>query len=68
MSTRMAALPDWSGRDWLLAGGLAVSFAPAPVALARVWLSADHLAHGFLVPCALMLAVGADLRRTFGAR
>jgi exosortase len=36
--------------DWLWLGALAVAFAPALVAQARLWLARDYQSHGFLVP------------------
>lgn len=36
--------------DWLWIGLLAAVFAPALLALARVWLAYDYYSHGFLVP------------------
>lgn len=36
--------------EWLLVALLTLAFAPAGVAMARVWVSFDYYSHGFLVP------------------
>ncbi len=37
-------------KEKLIAAALALAFAPAVIALARVWSSVDYYSHGFLVP------------------
>lgn len=37
--------------EWRMAALLAVAFAPALLALLRVWFSVDYYSHGLLVPC-----------------
>jgi exosortase len=57
--------------EWLLVALLGVAFAPAVVAMSRVWSSVDYASHGYLVPfVALWAASGkrAALRKLPEAR
>lgn len=51
------------GRDAWWIAGLAGVFAPALLALARVWLSTDYYSHGFLVPVVAFWMFRAERRR-----
>lgn len=42
--------------EWLLAGALALAFAPALLALADVWSALDYQSHGYLVPLVALWA------------
>lgn len=56
--------------EWISAIALAVVFAPALMALARVWSTVEHYSHGFLVPLAAgLIAHGlASSHRALPAR
>jgi exosortase len=43
-------------REWLLLGLLGAAFAPALIALAKVWASVGYQSHGFLVPVVALWA------------
>jgi exosortase len=49
----------------MLAAVLALAFAPALLALARVWASVDYYSHGFLVPLVAFWIARARWRRGF---
>jgi exosortase len=49
--------------DWLWLAALAIAFAPALVAQARVWLARDYQSHGFLVPLVAFWMFQAQRRR-----
>ena len=54
-ATPMALSPG----EWLLVVGVAAAFAPAFIAMSRVWSSVDYASHGYLVPfVALWAATG----------
>lgn len=57
MSPRVATWPAWSGREWWLAAGIAITFVPAAVGLAAVWSEVDYLQHGFLIPLVSLWAL-----------
>jgi exosortase len=50
-------------QDALLLGLLALAFAPALAAMARVWGSVDYLSHGFLIPLVAGWAAWRDRAR-----
>jgi exosortase len=49
--------------DWLWLAALAIAFAPALVAQARIWLARDYQSHGFLVPLVAFWMFRAQRRR-----
>ncbi|RIL05733.1 MAG: hypothetical protein DCC71_09270 [Proteobacteria bacterium] len=49
--------------EWITALLLAAVFAPAALALARVWSSVEHYSHGFLVPLAAGLVAHGIAQR-----
>lgn len=60
-STRRRPIPGLEPVEWLLLVLLAVGYAPALLAMARVWSQVEYASHGYLVP---LVAAWAALRES----
>jgi len=63
---RARRVPPLDATEKLLAASLLLGFAPAVMAMARVWEQVDYQSHGYLVPVVAGWAMARDVRRLRG--